>query len=125
MSYCPNCNEDFDGELTTCPRCNAELDPEFNMSPEAGNKGWIIIGHVKDQTTADYARETLESEELEALFKGEELPPKPVATKPDDGKTTEVEAQKPEKDVVRKPKPATDGGIIQTNIFREPPPGQK
>lgn len=68
MSYCPNCNEDFDSDLLNCPKCNADLNGGFDDSTKTNNEGWVVIGHVKDQTTADYVRETLESYDIPGVL---------------------------------------------------------
>ncbi len=65
MTYCPKCNKDFDSDLPSCPRCNPDLrEGDETASDGLNKKGWIVIGHVKDQTSADYAKETLESYDI-------------------------------------------------------------
>lgn len=64
MSYCPKCNEDFDSDLSACPKCNPDLNNGMGDSAKANNGGWVVIGHVRDKTTADYARETLEAYDI-------------------------------------------------------------
>lgn len=68
MSYCPKCNQEYAGELSNCPKCNADLNDGFDDSPKAANAEWVIIGHVRDQTTADYAKETLKSYDIPAVL---------------------------------------------------------
>ncbi len=53
MSFCPDCNEEYDNELSNCPKCN---------------KGWVVIGCVKDKTSADYAIETLKSYDVPGIL---------------------------------------------------------
>ena len=60
------------------------------------------------------SRETLDLEELEALFKGEILPPKVIEVKPTETKQPEAKAPQPAPGVTLKPQPATDGGSITT-----------
>ena len=64
MTFCPKCNKDFDSDMLFCPRCNPDLRDGDETASDGLNKGWIVIGHVKDQTSADYARETLESYDI-------------------------------------------------------------
>ena len=64
MTYCPKCNKDFNSDLPSCPRCNPDLREGDENTSDGLNQGWVVIGHVKDQTTADYARETLESYDI-------------------------------------------------------------
>ncbi len=68
MSYCPKCNEDFDSDLSACPKCKIDLDDEPDVPSDVASDGWVVIGHVKDQTTADYAKETLESYDIPAVL---------------------------------------------------------
>ncbi|MCX6003349.1 MAG: hypothetical protein NTX46_02815, partial [Chloroflexi bacterium] len=67
-------------------------------------------------------RETLEFDELEALFKGEPLPPpKSTETRPPEAKLPEAKSPQPASGAVLKPQPATGGGSLPTfNIVSEP-----
>jgi hypothetical protein len=63
---------------------------------------------------------------LEALFRGEALPPKLIETKPTDAKLPETKAPQPAPGVTLKPQPATGGGALPTiNIISEPPSKQE
>nr|MBN2277128.1 hypothetical protein [candidate division Zixibacteria bacterium] len=55
MVYCPNCKENFPGDLTSCPKCNYD----FNGHEAGKEDKWPAIGMISDRTSADYARETL------------------------------------------------------------------
>ena len=68
MSYCPKCNEDFDSDLSVCPKCNASLDEKLDGPSNLASDGWVVIGHVKDKTSADYAKETLESYDIPVVL---------------------------------------------------------
>jgi cell division protease FtsH len=58
------------------------------------------------------SRETLDLEELEALFKGEILPPKVIEVKPTETKQPEAKAPQPAPGVTLNPRPAADGGSV-------------
>jgi len=58
MVYCPECEKEFEDGLSECPICGAELIEKSD---------WVIVGRVKDQTSSDYARETLESYDIPAV----------------------------------------------------------
>lgn len=58
MPYCPRCRETFAGDLTSCPKCNYDFE---NNSNETQGEGWQLIARIYDKTSADFAKETLES----------------------------------------------------------------
>jgi len=67
MTFCPECKKDFNSDLLSCPRCHPDLREGNETSTDGVDKGWVVIGHVRDQTSADYARETLESYDVPAV----------------------------------------------------------
>jgi cell division protease FtsH len=67
------------------------------------------------------SRETLDTDELEAIFRGEELPPKVVETKQPDVKTPEAKSPQPAPGVTLKPRPAVDGGSVSSIDIATPP----
>jgi len=73
MPYCPRCREFFEGDLTSCPKCNYDFnsDKEDEEDEGAGEEQWIIIGRVRNRTTADYAVETLKSYDIPAVVVSE------------------------------------------------------
>jgi len=66
MAICPNCNENFNDSLKTCPICKVNLIDSEDF--ESFEENWVIVGRVKDQTTSEYARETLESYDIPAVI---------------------------------------------------------
>lgn len=66
MAFCPNCNENFDDDMKICPDCKVDLIDEEDF--ESFEEGWVVVGRVKDQTTSEYARETLESYDIPAVI---------------------------------------------------------
>ena len=68
-------------------------------------------------TDALISRETLDTDELEALFKGETLAPKVIDAAPPDTKQPEAKNPQPGPTVILKPQP--DGGTA--SIIMEPP----
>jgi hypothetical protein len=64
MAYCPRCKENFAGDLTACPRCGYEFGEENGST---GDREWILIARIRDKTSADYARETLDSYQIPSV----------------------------------------------------------
>jgi cell division protease FtsH len=67
------------------------------------------------------SRETLDTDELEAIFRGEDLPPKVVEIKQPDTKTPEAKSPQPASGVTLKPRPAVDGGSVSSIDIATPP----
>jgi hypothetical protein len=65
MVYCPRCKEHFAADLTSCPKCNYDFD---NEGEDAEEIKWTLIGKIGDKTSADYAKETLESYGIPAVL---------------------------------------------------------
>jgi cell division protease FtsH len=109
-------------------RTALEIDKEMDrIISEASATATRILTENKDRlvklTEALISRETLDTVELEALFRGETLPPKAVETKPPETKLPEAKSPQPASDAVLKPQPATGGGSLPTiNIISEPQP---
>jgi len=61
----------------------------------------------------------LDTDELEAIFRGETLPPKIIDTKPPETKQPEAKSPQPAPGVNLKPQPAAGGGTV--SIILEPP----
>jgi hypothetical protein len=78
---------------------------------------------LKKLTDALITRETLDTDELEALFRGETLAPKVIEPTPPEIKQPEAKNPQPGPTVILKPQP--DGGTA--SIVLEPPskPEQK
>ncbi len=57
MPYCPRCKNYFPGDLTACPKC----DFEFEEDDSEFEENWVMIAKINDKTSADFAKETLES----------------------------------------------------------------
>lgn len=64
MPYCPQCKEDFEGDLTLCPKCGYEFERETDVSDE---DRWVMVARILDKTSADYAKETLKSYNIPAV----------------------------------------------------------
>jgi len=58
MPYCPDCDEYFEGDLTSCPRCSRDFEDSDSAADRAG---WVMIARIMDKTSADFAKETLKS----------------------------------------------------------------
>jgi len=59
MPYCPRCRENFAGELSACPTCGYEF--ERNDADAKNDAEWILVARVNDATSANFAKETLQS----------------------------------------------------------------
>jgi cell division protease FtsH len=99
-------------------RTALEIDREINrIITEASTTATRILTENKELlvklTEALISRETLDLDELEALFRGETLPPKLVETKPPETKQPEAKAPQPTPGVTLKPQPATGSGGMQ------------
>jgi hypothetical protein len=68
MPYCPKCDENFTGDLTTCPKCNYDFDDNHI---ENDDSEWVMIARIFDKTSADYAKETLDSYGVPAIVLSE------------------------------------------------------
>jgi cell division protease FtsH len=108
-------------------RTALEIDREINrIISEASATATRILTENKDLlvklTEALISRETLDLDELEALFRGEILPTKVVEVKPQETKQPEAKAPQPGPGVTLKPQPSTGSGTV--NIVPEPPAKQ-
>ncbi len=56
MTVCPVCKTEWDDSMTECPVCAREIGPESDV---AGAADWVLLGHIGDNMSADYAREAL------------------------------------------------------------------
>jgi cell division protease FtsH len=95
------------------------IDREMNkIIDEASATATRILTENKDKlvklTEALISRETLDTDELEAIFRGETLPPKVIATNPAETKQPEAKAPQTAPGPTLKPQPATGGGSITT-----------
>jgi len=64
MPYCPRCEEDFVGDLSSCPNCGYEFEIDED---ESSDENWIVVARIGDKMSADYAKETLESYSIPAV----------------------------------------------------------
>jgi cell division protease FtsH len=92
-------------------RTSLEIDREISrIILEASETATKILTDNKETLVklaeALMSRETLDTDELEALFRGEILPPKVVETKPADSKQPEVKPAQPAPGPTLKPSPA-------------------
>ena len=51
--------------MSECPICSGEFADE---STDAKSGGWVLLGYVGDKLSADYARETLASNDIPAVI---------------------------------------------------------
>jgi len=99
-------------------RTSLEIDREIDrIINEASETATRILTEKKPLliklSEALVSRETLDTDELEALFRGETLPPKVVEVKPTEVKQPEAKAPvQPGPGVTLKPQPAADGGGV-------------
>jgi cell division protease FtsH len=103
-------------------RTSLEIDREIDrIINEASGLATKILTENMDLLTkladALITRETLDTDELEALFRGETLSPKVIETSPPEIKQPEAKNPQPGPTVILKPQP--DGGTA--NIILEPP----
>jgi hypothetical protein len=68
MRYCPVCKEKFDGDLMFCPKCGFEFE-DNNEEIDSGD--WVAIAKIGDKTSADFAKETLESYKVPVVIVSE------------------------------------------------------
>ncbi|MDD5288965.1 MAG: ATP-dependent zinc metalloprotease FtsH [Dehalococcoidales bacterium] len=109
-------------------RTALEIDREINrIINEASSIATKILKENKELlvklSEALISRETLDLDELEALFRGETLPPKLVETMPPETTQPEAKAPQPAPGVTLKPQTATGGGgaMPTISIVSEPP----
>jgi cell division protease FtsH len=105
-------------------RTSLEIDREIDrIIKEASDIATKILSEKKDLliklTEALIDRETLDTDELEAIFRGETLPPKIIDAKPPETKQPDVKSAQPAPGVNLKPQPAAGGGTV--SIIVEPP----
>ena len=105
-------------------RTSLEIDREIDrIIKEASDIATKILTDHKDLliklTEALIDRETLDTDELETIFRGETLPPKIIDAKPPETKQPEAKSPQPAPGVNLKPQPAAGGGTV--SIIVEPP----
>ena len=105
-------------------RTALEIDKEMDriISEASANATKILTEHIetlKKLAEALISRETLDTDELEAIFRGETLPPKVIPPAPTDTKQPDVKSPQPSPGVNLKPQPAAGGGTA--SIVVEPP----
>ena len=103
-------------------RTSLEIDREIDrIISEASALATKVLTENMDLLTkltdALISRETLDTDELEALFKGETLAPKVIESAPADTKQPDAKTPQPGPTVILKPQP--DGGTA--SIILEPP----
>ncbi|MFY9812891.1 MAG: ATP-dependent zinc metalloprotease FtsH [Dehalococcoidales bacterium] len=103
-------------------RTSLEIDREIDrIISEASALATKVLTENMDMLTkltdALISRETLDTDELEALFKGETLAPKVIESAPTDTKQPDAKTPQPGPTVILKPQP--DGGTA--SIILEPP----
>ncbi|UCD16588.1 MAG: hypothetical protein JSV44_08995 [Candidatus Zixiibacteriota bacterium] len=69
MPYCPRCRETFSGDLSSCPRCDYEFEGS-EATPDGSEDGspWVLIARINDATSANFAKETLQSYDIPAVL---------------------------------------------------------
>jgi cell division protease FtsH len=105
-------------------RTALEIDKEMDrIISEASANATKILTEYKETLVrlaeALISRETLDTDELEAIFRGETLPPKVVPTTPTETKQPETKSPQPAPGGTLKPQTAAGGGTV--NIVIEPP----
>lgn len=58
MPYCSKCKEDFEGQLTSCPKCGQDFNGDGKEDK------WVLVAKILDKTSAEFARETLQSYDI-------------------------------------------------------------
>jgi cell division protease FtsH len=109
-------------------RTALEIDKEIDrIISEASATATKILTDNKDMliklTEALISRETLDTDELEALFRGEILPPKITEPTPAETKQPETKSPQPAPGGTLKPQTAAGGGTV--SIILEPPSKQE
>ena len=105
-------------------RTALEIDREMDkIISEASTNATKILTENKDKLVklaeALISRETLDTDELEAIFRGETLPPKIIETTPTETKQPEAKSPQPAPGGTLKPQTAAGGGTM--SIVVEPP----
>ena len=105
-------------------RTALEIDREMDkIISEASTNATKILTENKDKLVklaeALISRETLDTDELEAIFRGETLPPKIIETTPTETKQPEAKSPQPAPGGTLKPQTAAGGGTL--SIVVEPP----
>ena len=100
-------------------RTALEIDKEMDriISEASANATKILIEHketLMKLAEALISRETLDTDELEAIFRGETLPPKVIPPAPTDIKQPETKTPQPTPGVTLKPQPAAGGGSVSS-----------
>ncbi len=98
-------------------RTALEIDKEMDriINEASANATKILTEHKETLVKlaeALISRETLDTDELESIFRGETLPPKVLPPTPTEAKQPEVKTPQPAPGVALKPQPATGGGAI-------------
>jgi hypothetical protein len=64
MPYCPRCRDNFAGDPTACPKCGYEF---ADQDEDTEDREWVMIARIRDKTSADYAKETLDSYQIPSV----------------------------------------------------------
>lgn len=62
MALCPVCKNNWPNGTTECPVCGRELGDDIEKTE------WVILGSFEDRLSADFAKETLNSEKIPAAI---------------------------------------------------------
>ncbi len=57
--FCPNCKNEIDEQISTCNFCGQKL--------ERGEIEWVVLGHIEDKISSDFAREIMKSYDIPAV----------------------------------------------------------
>ena len=61
MEFCPACKSELPKEADACPICNNELQNNEECK-------WVMIGAINDSISSDYAKETLQSNDIPVVI---------------------------------------------------------
>ena len=75
MSFCPNCRFEYKPEIEACPDCGAFLVPELPEleKEEVENIKYVPLRKVPTRLYAQMLQETLESQNIPCIIKGEDI----------------------------------------------------
>lgn len=65
MTKCLKCKTEWDDSMTECPVCAEDIGGD---QTDETTTGWVLLGHIADNFSADFAREALKSYEVPVVI---------------------------------------------------------